>query len=98
MKKFLMLIMICFFTIPLAVYASNDGAKNNYKSVEPINIVSEDITETYENMCVDIGVNGDGYYSLMSDVEINYVDNEIGYIYLDEPTLLSYVISSKYGC
>lgn len=96
MKKIFILIMFCFFTASLTIYAAGDNENNNYQTAEPIEIVSEK-TKMYEDICVDVGINGDGYYSMIGDVEIKYSNEEILYIYLDEPTLLSFVVSSKHG-
>lgn len=53
--------------------------------------------ETHENLCVDVGVNGDGYYALVSDAEIRYGEDGIESLYLDEPTLLAFQVSSEYS-
>lgn len=58
---------------------------------------SEERLERYEQVCVDIGVNEDGYYGLLADVEINYSGKELGYIYIDDPTLLAFCVSSERG-
>lgn len=57
----------------------------------------EERSERYEQVCVDIGVNEDGYYGLMADVEINYYGKELEYIYIDDPALLAFCVSSERG-
>lgn len=62
-------------------------------SVEPI----QKKVETRESLCIDVEINGDGYYALMSDAEIHYGENEIDYIYLNDPILLAFNVSSEYN-
>lgn len=55
-------------------------------------------TEEYENICVDIGVNEDGYYGLMSNVSIHYdEDGTLGWISVLDPVLLAFNVSSESG-
>lgn len=54
-------------------------------------------TETYKSVCVDIGVNEDGYYGLMGDVDIHYNGDDLGYIYIDNPCVLAFSVSSERG-
>lgn len=53
-------------------------------------------TEHYEDICVDIGVNEDGYYGTYADVDINYYDGAVSWIYVKDPTLLAFNVSSEY--
>lgn len=53
--------------------------------------------ESYEGACVDIGVNEDGYYGLMGDVEIRYEDDGLGYIYIKDPVVLAFCVSSEHN-
>ena len=99
MKKIFIFVMTCICLLPFTVYASeNEETENINKQaqiVDSVEPVQEDQTETYEN--VDVKMNGDGYYSFMSDVKLDYVNGKIGSLNLDEPILLSFAISSKYG-
>lgn len=56
----------------------------------------DDHTKTYDSVCVDVSAHRDGFYSLMSNVEIHYYDGGIGYISLNDPTLLAFQVSSMY--
>lgn len=58
-------------------------------------ITSEQITEDF--VCIGIRTHEDGYYSLMSSVELNYYEGELSEIYIDEPTLLAFAVSSFYN-
>ena len=55
-----------------------------------------DHTETYDSVCVDVSAHEDGFYSLISNVEIHYYDGGIGYISINDPTLLAFQVSSMY--
>ena len=74
--------LVLMIPLPAVVYATQD--------------ISQEKTIVYEDTCVDIQVHGDGYYSLIDDVNVHFTDNQIDYLWLDEPTLLSFVVSSKY--
>lgn len=64
---------------------------------QPSDIYAEH-TEEYGSVCVDIGVNEDGYYGLMSDVTICYSeDGSIAYITVLDPVLLAFNVSSERG-
>lgn len=39
---------------------------------------ADDHTETYDSVCVDVSAHEDGFYSLMSNVEIHYYDGGMG--------------------
>lgn len=95
MKKYIFLTILLLFTLPLVVHADEDKNINDLQLKKPIEIVSKDETKSYENMNIDVQVNKDGYYSLMSNTEIHYSDEEIDYISLDEPILLSFQLSSQ---
>ena len=85
MKKVLT-ITLC--VILLLVCASCTKPPEDAGTVEPTK---------YENLCVDIGVNEDGYYGLMSDVEIHYgEDGSVDWIYLDDPVVLAFKVSSEW--
>lgn len=56
---------------------------------------SEQISEDF--VCIGIRTHEDDYYSLMSSVELSYYEGELSEIYIDEPTLLAFAISSRYN-
>lgn len=55
-------------------------------------------TEEYNKVCVDIGVNEDGYYGLMADVTLHYNgDGSLEYVTVIDPALLAFNVSSQRG-
>lgn len=56
----------------------------------------EDGTVALENVCVDIGIDGNGYYGLMGDCELTYYNGEITAIYVNDPVLLAFKVSDQY--
>lgn len=55
-------------------------------------------TEEYNTVCVDIGVNEDGYYGLMADVTLHYNDDgSLEYVTVIDPALLAFNVSSDRG-
>ena len=51
---------------------------------------------SYDTLCVDIGVKEDGYYAFMSKADVYYgQEGKISRIYLDNPTLLAFRVSSE---
>ena len=63
----------------------------------PINMITKETKEIYDNVCVDIDANDDGFYSLISTIEVHYSHDEISSLYLNDPTLLSFSLPSDYG-
>lgn len=85
MKKLLSIIIALFCIITLSSCGQTETQQETRAD------------EKYENVCVDIGVNEDGYYGLMADVEIHRdTDGELGYIYIENPALLAFCVSSKW--
>lgn len=58
-------------------------------------VTSEQVTEDF--VCIGIRTHEDGYYSLMSSVELSYYEGKLSEIYIDEPTLLAFAVSSFYN-
>ena len=58
-------------------------------------VASERVAEDF--VCVSSRAHEDGYYSLMSSVELTYYEGELSEIYIDEPTLLAFAVSSFYN-
>ena len=58
-------------------------------------VTSEQVAEDF--VCIGIRTHEDGYYSLMSSVELSYYEGELSEIYIDEPTLLAFAVSSFYN-
>jgi len=55
-----------------------------------------DRTEQFSQVCVDVGTDDGGYYAMFSDGEIGYYQDEIAYIYLNDPTLIAFNVSDVY--
>lgn len=54
-------------------------------------------TINYEVVYTDIQVNDDGYYGLMGPVELTYYKGDLTNIYIDNPALLYFAISSQFN-
>lgn len=98
MKKIIVIIAAIVMTFSRTAY----GAPADLDAVIPETVdvndaVSDDNqTVAYDGVCLDISTNKDGFYNLMSDVEIHYYDGEIGYISIKNPALLAFQVSSAY--
>lgn len=53
-------------------------------------------SEEYDHIIVDIADNG-GYYCLMSKATIEYYDEKIANIFLDEPAVLAFQVPKEYA-
>lgn len=53
-------------------------------------------TINYEVVYTDIQVNEDGYYGLMGPVELTYYKGDLTNIYIDDPALLYFAVSSQF--
>lgn len=63
-------------------------------------LFSEDLkqSETYDNKSIALQVNEDGYYSMLGEVTLNYSsEHGLDYITIQDPTLLSFSVSSEYN-
>lgn len=90
MKRILSITLAIFLVFSLASCAGES------KTATEVEETHGERTETHENMCVDIGVNEDGYYALMSDVEIHYGESgNPEWVYIDDPVLLAFCVSSE---
>lgn len=49
-----------------------------------------------EAAIINIAANGDGYYCLMSDISVNLYDGEPIGVVIDEPSLLSFQVSTAF--
>lgn len=52
--------------------------------------------QEYEHVLVGLHVNEDGYYSLMSDIEVGFGENGVEDILIEDPVLLGFSVSSAY--
>lgn len=87
------------FIILASVLASafvSAAAVRYLDTVVPVQPADSENTQQYESVAVDIETDGDGYYSLMSDIEVQSGKYGIKYISVKNPVLLSFSVSSKY--
>lgn len=96
MVRKISVIAAVFLLAAAFIFFLSDGGKNA-ASFSTAAAFSKEHMETYENICVDVGTGGDGYYALMSNVEIHYTEDNISYFYIDDPTLLAFRVSSEYN-
>lgn len=88
MKK-IIAVLIC---LCLCASFSGCSSKNTPSDAETEN--KED--DYYENICVDITTEGDGFYSTFADVTVVYHGNGVSYIVVENPTVLAFKVSDKY--
>lgn len=102
MRKILSLLLIISLLFTLAGCGA-DNTDDSPGTSPPTQEATEPTTEpteervAYDNAYIDIGVNEDGYYGLMGPVEITYYDGELASIYIDDPALLYFTVSSLFG-
>ncbi len=91
MKKLLAILL------SLSMVLAFTGCQSNEPEI--VSTVTENSTEqiTQDYAIIGIRTHEDGYYSLMSSVELNYYDGKLTEIYIDEPTLLAFAVSSFYN-
>lgn len=87
-KSLLTTAVACLLAVPFTVSSFHN------RMIEPK--IMEDRVETYENLYVDVGANSDWFYSFMSDVEVHYNENNMEYLYIHDPTLLAFQVSSAH--
>lgn len=97
MKKILSLLLIFALLFTLAGCGAGetteaDTSPPTQESTEP----TEERVE-YDNLYIDIGVNEDGYYGLMGPAELTYYNGELESVYIDDPALLYFAVSSFFG-
>ena len=99
MKRILSLMVI--FALLLAFSACSTPTEGVYTSDTEIPpTATQDAQEevvAVEHAYIDIGVNEDGYYGLMGSLEIRYYGGEVESVYIDDPTLLYFNVSSEWG-
>ncbi len=81
MRKIIVLLAVLLMILPLNASGTS---------------VDDDHMKTYDSVCVDVSAHKDGFYSLVSDVEIHYYDGGIEYISINDPTLLAFQVSSMH--
>ncbi|MGN0295102.1 MAG: hypothetical protein ACI4D3_13970 [Lachnospiraceae bacterium] len=100
MKKSIILTVL-LFSLLLTAYdssVSSASARTAVPSAAVTGDFASDDSETvkYDKVCVDVRTNEDGFYSLASDVEIHYCNDNIESISVNEPTLYAFRVSSAY--
>lgn len=98
MKK----LLVALLTIMLVLSFTSCG-----KAVEDTETTAETEADTeelaatiphdhYENMCIDVNIHEDGYYSFYGDVDLYYYNGELSDVFIQNPTLLAFDVSSFY--
>ena len=97
MKKILSLLLIIALLFTLA--GCGAGETTEADTSPPTQEITEPTEErvAYDNLYIDIGVNEDGYYGLMGPAELTYYDGELMSVYVDDPALLYFTVSSFWG-
>ena len=102
MKRLLSVLVA--FALLLAISACSAPTEGNYTSdpestltgvsttAEP---TEEIVAEEWVN--VDIGVDEDGFYGLAGPVELTYYDGQLVSVYVDDPALMYFAVSSTMG-
>lgn len=98
MKKLLSLLLI----IALLLTFAGCGAGNTDTeptAAPPTQEAAEPTEEVvaYDLINIDIGVNEDGYYGLMGPAELTYYNGQLTNVYVDDPALLYFAVSSEFG-
>lgn len=90
MKRLMMLLMAAVLCLNLTACAEP-------MEEQPVQEVTEDEDVTSEMVLVGVKVGEQGYYSLLSDVEISYDDGRVSYVYVIDPTLLAFSVSEGWA-
>ncbi|HIS49127.1 MAG TPA: hypothetical protein IAA80_01295 [Candidatus Gallacutalibacter pullistercoris] len=81
------LLFMLVIGITLTISGCSSDAPERSQSDEP---------QRFESVIVDIQTGGDGYYSLMSDVEVQVGERGIESVFVEEPVLLAFSVSSEH--
>ena len=97
MRKLLSLLLIIALLLPVA--GGGAGETTEADTSPPTQESTEPTEErvAYDNIYIDIGVDEDGYYGLMGPAELTYYDGELVSVYVDDPALLYFAVSSFWG-
>lgn len=83
--RFLLLMLVISMT--LTISGCSSSAPEQSQTDEP---------QRFESVIVDIQTGGDGYYNLMSDVEVQVGERGIEGVFVEEPVLLAFSVSSEH--
>ncbi|MGN0274259.1 MAG: hypothetical protein ACI4DT_05670 [Chordicoccus sp.] len=98
MKTRILLIAALFLSLPLSVYESYASPKTMPATADVGDtILRFHQSEIYDGVCVDINTPEDGFYSLLSDIEIHFDENSIEYLSITNPMLLGFQVSSAHN-
>lgn len=100
MKRLLSILLA--FALLLAFSACSAPPDRNYTSYTESTLTdasataepTEEVVFAGQWVNVDIGVNEDGYYGLAGPVELTYYDGELMSVYVDDPALMYFAVSS----
>lgn len=96
MKKKISIILLLFLV--LCLFGCKQ-VKAPIAASKPENVTEDakTVTEEYNYVCVDIS-GDEGYYAFMADTtKVEYYDDKVVSIYVQEPTLLAYQVAEKYA-
>lgn len=105
--KFLLLMLIISMTLTISGCSSEAPEQSQLDEKPDIELSAEDELlsselpisdepQRFESVIVDIQTGGDGYYSLMSDVEVQVGEHGIESVFVEEPVLLAFSVSSEH--
>lgn len=105
--RLLMLMLVISITLTISGCSSDtpeqspSGAKLDVELSSENELLSSgfsisDEPQRFESVIVDIQTGGDGNYSLMSDVEVQVGEHGIESVFVEEPVLLAFSVSSEH--
>lgn len=93
MKRFIGILLTLLFV--MALMGCQKATAPTVDTTEPSTTEPDERTEKHDHIIVDIENNG-GYYCLMSKAIIQYYDEKIASIALDEPVVLAFQVPKEY--
>lgn len=92
-------IILCLLAFPLMALGAARPENNPVliTTVDQPMDIQENAVGEYPGLSVDISINGDGFYSLMGDVEIYCQGNDVQSIHIEEPMVLGYEVSTAHN-
>ena len=100
MKKLLLALLAIMLTLSFAS-CGTAADKTETQTTAETEAATEELAATiphdhYENMCIDVNIHEDGYYSFYGDVDLYYYNGELSDVFIQNPTLLAFDVSSFY--
>ena len=87
MKKIISIILFLILTVNISGCKAEEKKQKEPEETEK--------TEQYEHVCVDVSGEG-GYYALTAKARLEYYENELVSIFVNDPTLLAFKIPDQY--